>query len=103
MGEPEDGVYDWMLLNGGKGWEATVRYRFLAVPVYFDIVWFYSRGETTSSRPRLDVILHEELPSSSLDRRPLHLPPWCGTGLSRQTDLPRGLQAAQPLQQLKLV
>lgn len=21
-GEPEDGVYDWMLLNGGKGWEA---------------------------------------------------------------------------------
>ncbi|CAE6400610.1 unnamed protein product [Rhizoctonia solani] len=23
MGEPEDGVYDWMLLNGGKGWEAT--------------------------------------------------------------------------------
>lgn len=22
-GEPEDGVYDWMLLNGGKGWEAT--------------------------------------------------------------------------------
>ncbi|CAE6495628.1 unnamed protein product [Rhizoctonia solani] len=23
MGEPEDGVYDWMLLNGGKGWEAS--------------------------------------------------------------------------------
>ncbi|CAE6520896.1 unnamed protein product [Rhizoctonia solani] len=23
MAEPEDGVYDWMLLNGGKGWEAT--------------------------------------------------------------------------------
>ena len=22
LGEPEDGVYDWMLLNGGKGWEA---------------------------------------------------------------------------------
>lgn len=21
-GEPEDGVYDWMMLNGGKGWEA---------------------------------------------------------------------------------
>lgn len=20
--EPEDGVYDWMLLNNGKGWEA---------------------------------------------------------------------------------
>ena len=20
--EPEDGMYDWMLLNGGKGWEA---------------------------------------------------------------------------------
>ena len=22
MGETEDGVYDWMLLNNGKGWEA---------------------------------------------------------------------------------
>lgn len=26
-GEQDDGVYDWMLLNGGKGWEASnVRY-----------------------------------------------------------------------------
>jgi casein kinase 1 len=23
LGEPDDGVYDWMLLNGGKGWEAS--------------------------------------------------------------------------------
>jgi len=23
LGEPEDGVYDWNLLNGGKGWEAS--------------------------------------------------------------------------------
>ncbi|KAF9000714.1 kinase-like protein [Cyathus striatus] len=22
LGEPEDGIYDWMLLNSGKGWEA---------------------------------------------------------------------------------
>jgi len=22
-GENEDGVYDWMLLNGGKGWQVT--------------------------------------------------------------------------------
>ena len=22
LGEPEDGTFDWMLLNGGKGWEA---------------------------------------------------------------------------------
>jgi len=22
MGETEDGVFDWMLLHGGKGWEA---------------------------------------------------------------------------------
>jgi casein kinase 1 len=22
LGEAEDGVFDWMLLNGGKGWEA---------------------------------------------------------------------------------
>ncbi|KAF8740954.1 hypothetical protein AX14_006432 [Amanita brunnescens Koide BX004] len=25
IGEPEDGVYDWMLLNGGKGWEASAK------------------------------------------------------------------------------
>jgi hypothetical protein len=24
IGEPEDNVYDWMLLNGGKGWEASL-------------------------------------------------------------------------------
>lgn len=23
LGETEDGVYDWMLLNGGKGWEVS--------------------------------------------------------------------------------
>jgi casein kinase 1 len=23
LGEPEDGIFDWMLLNGGKGWEAS--------------------------------------------------------------------------------
>ena len=23
LGEPEDGVFAWMLLNGGKGWEAS--------------------------------------------------------------------------------
>jgi casein kinase 1 len=22
LGEPEDGIFDWMQLNGGKGWEA---------------------------------------------------------------------------------
>ncbi|KAK2460992.1 hypothetical protein APHAL10511_007462 [Amanita phalloides] len=25
IGEPDDGVYDWMLLNGGKGWEASAK------------------------------------------------------------------------------
>ncbi|KAG9118820.1 casein kinase I [Ceratobasidium sp. 392] len=24
MNEPEDGIYDWMLLHGGKGWESTL-------------------------------------------------------------------------------
>jgi casein kinase 1 len=23
IGEQDDGVFDWMLLNGGKGWEAS--------------------------------------------------------------------------------
>lgn len=31
MGESDDGVYDWMLLNNGKGWEAGVRWRSLSV------------------------------------------------------------------------
>ncbi|ORY79106.1 kinase-like domain-containing protein [Protomyces lactucae-debilis] len=26
LGEPEDGVYDWMLLNNGKGWEASQKH-----------------------------------------------------------------------------
>jgi len=25
LGEPDDGVFEWMLLNGGKGWEASQR------------------------------------------------------------------------------
>jgi len=25
LGEPDDGVFDWMMLNGGKGWEASQR------------------------------------------------------------------------------
>ena len=25
LGEPDDGIFDWMLLNGGKGWEASQR------------------------------------------------------------------------------
>jgi casein kinase 1 len=34
LNEPEDGVFDWMLLNGGKGWEAgTVR-----VPITLAII-----------------------------------------------------------------
>ncbi|KPV75952.1 casein kinase I [Rhodotorula graminis WP1] len=31
-GEAEDGVYDWMLLNNGKGWEAGVRPSFPPSP-----------------------------------------------------------------------
>lgn len=23
LGEPEDGVFDWMLINDGKGWQAN--------------------------------------------------------------------------------
>lgn len=25
MGETDDGIYDWMLLNEGKGWEVNKR------------------------------------------------------------------------------
>lgn len=26
MGETDDGIYDWMLLNDGKGWEVSYCY-----------------------------------------------------------------------------
>lgn len=32
LGEPEDGVFDWMLLNGGKGWEAGHAHANAAAP-----------------------------------------------------------------------
>lgn len=44
-GEPEDGIYDWMMLNGGKGWEAgTVRcsYHFLNPTLSLSLSLFLS-------------------------------------------------------------
>lgn len=36
LGEVEDGVFDWMLLNGGKGWEAgNVCFQLIIVIVLF--------------------------------------------------------------------
>ncbi|KAG8679436.1 hypothetical protein FRC08_016977 [Ceratobasidium sp. 394] len=32
MNEPEDGIYDWMLLHGGKGWESTLSANFQQPP-----------------------------------------------------------------------
>lgn len=47
-GESEDGVYDWMLLNGGKGWQATS----LSPPP--DSRQHRSRGERERERDRPD-------------------------------------------------
>jgi len=33
LGEPDDGVFDWMLLNGGKGWEASQRAKVSHFPI----------------------------------------------------------------------
>jgi casein kinase 1 len=39
--EVEDGVYDWMLLNGGKGWEASsVRMIFIFRNFYLMFKYF---------------------------------------------------------------
>lgn len=32
LGEPDDGIFDWMLLNGGKGWEASQRAKVSQLP-----------------------------------------------------------------------
>jgi len=36
LNEPEDGVFDWMLLNGGKGWEAST----VCAPIILAILTF---------------------------------------------------------------
>lgn len=42
-GEAEDGVYDWMLLNNGKGWEAGVGFSTLSL-VGFRLTCFTRTG-----------------------------------------------------------
>ena len=36
LGEPDDGIFDWMLLNGGKGWEASQRAKVHCFPSTVD-------------------------------------------------------------------
>ena len=37
LGEPEDGIFDWMLLNDGKGWQAN-NVSYLASPTLCPIL-----------------------------------------------------------------
>lgn len=54
LGEPEDGVFDWMLLNNGKGWEAGhVRIAFAVTAV---------STHSVSHRPLLTCLFRPMLP-----------------------------------------
>ena len=71
LGEPEDGVFDWMLLNGGKGWEAG--------HVRDSMCYAYTSGV-----------------NSTIDIGPARFCPWWYT--SHPTSSPRGpWRAATPL------
>jgi hypothetical protein len=62
LGEPEDGVFDWMLLNGGKGWEAgNVSAN---VSCCYEVLFFFCLS--------MYIIRHH--PTSSLRHMPMLLP-----------------------------
>ena len=58
LGEPEDGVFDWMLLNGGKGWEAgSVRNPcFISLATHIDCTYTADAGYDRELRsPRCNL------------------------------------------------
>lgn len=106
MNEPEDGIYDWMLLHGGKGWESTVSDVHACLVPDSDTVFFFSYQQITSSLPHPEERLSAGCPSSSLlhlFRRPPHLrelvPSRLGFCLGRRARkvLPRRRLAFPPL------
>ena len=64
-GETEDGVYDWMMLNGGKGWEAgTVSLLSLSLKLNTQRLLFdsldriYRRRRINPDTNPVDIIAH---------------------------------------------
>jgi hypothetical protein len=58
LGEPEDGIFDWMLLNGGKGWEAgNVRVPLQSVFLNLEPLLFRVQTSLHKSMPTL-LTLH---------------------------------------------
>jgi hypothetical protein len=84
LGEPDDGIFDWMLLNGGKGWEASQRakvncfssivdsmdanHHFRALPP----IRILHTASTVTATP-ITVARHD---LSTTARRPAHLLSW---------------------------
>jgi len=68
LAEPEDGVFDWMLLNGGKGWEAS---NVCVRPVLFSNLSFLTllalspRLLQHSSRKPMQTLPHHILPTAN--------------------------------------
>lgn len=63
IGEPEDGVYDWMILNGGKGWEASA--------VCFCIFLDYPKRTKSVSRSRMFTLLPRLAANIGVSEMPL--------------------------------
>ncbi|KAG8977571.1 casein kinase I [Tulasnella sp. 427] len=58
IGETDDGVFDWMLLNGGKGWEASAAAAHqLQVPGNDRGQHRQSRGHRASNQPGQGIVL----------------------------------------------
>ncbi|KZT56401.1 kinase-like protein [Calocera cornea HHB12733] len=114
LGEQEDGVYDWMLLNGGKGWEASAVRLFHAPPsashAHHRATCSHRQVPTrmrvhtgNNERPRTHAPTARRSSSSgrprclllALSRRPPH---WSGTGPSSASRL-RPLLPRQSQQQ----
>ena len=53
LGEPDDGVFDWMLLNNGKGWEASnVKFLSFLLVILLTVIAAHSRIRRGYSAPR---------------------------------------------------
>jgi len=73
QGETDDGVFDWMLLNGGKGWENNpVRMRCTLDDAAVNLSYRHHIQHSAGQQPSNNSIEHRN--SSQMDPRPQHWP-----------------------------
>jgi casein kinase 1 len=60
VGEPDDGIFDWMLLNGGKGWEASQRSK-VSNPCKFSDHLYSFPSSRTQRRRHIRLIANTDI------------------------------------------